>query len=267
LAPAAGALAAAACAVGLAAGPAGQQGQGASGPVAAPQGQSLEETRLAMGKWLEMQQLISKERNEWTQGKEILVGRIDLVRREITGLEEKIRAAQTEVDRTDVERDALRGENEVLAAIGTQLASSVSGMERDVLRLYAALPEPFQTKLEPLRQRVPEDPSATRVSAAERYQNVLGILNEVNKANSEITVTYEVRELGGGRPSEVRVVYVGLGQAYYVSAGGEAGIGRPAEGGWRWEPAPAVSADVLRTLEIIQGKQSPAFVPLPVRIQ
>jgi hypothetical protein len=40
-----------------------------------------------MGKWIERQ--ISKERNEW-QGKEVLVGRLEVVKKEISTLEEKI---------------------------------------------------------------------------------------------------------------------------------------------------------------------------------
>src|ERR1044071_7677120 len=41
---------------------------------------TLEETRLTMGKWIETQQIISKERKDWQQGKEILVSRLDLVK-------------------------------------------------------------------------------------------------------------------------------------------------------------------------------------------
>ena len=63
------------------------------------------------------------------------------------------------------------------------------------------------------------------------------------------------------------MIYVGLAQAYYVSAKGEAGIGRPSEDGWKWEPSKAIAADVLQAIEIIQGKHSPAFVPLPVKLQ
>ena len=105
------------------------------------------------------------------------------------------------------------------------------------------------------------------VTAAERFQNVLGVLNELNKSNNEIAVNYEVRTLADGRPSEVKVVYVGLAQAYFVSPGGEAGIGRPGVDGWVWEPTKTAAGDVLIALEILQGKHTPAFVPLPVKIQ
>ena len=80
-------------------------------------------------------------------------------------------------------------------------------------------------------------------------------------------MNYEVHDLADGKPSEVQALYIGLAQAYFVSARGEAGIGRPGPDGWKWVPSKTVAADVLNALEIFQGKQSPAFVPLPVKLQ
>lgn len=228
---------------------------------------ALQETRLTMDKWIETQQIISKERKDWQQGKEILVSRLDLVKSEVTTLEEKILQAESAVTEANRRRDELLEENERLKAVGSQLAQGVTGMEGEVRKLFDSVPQPIRTKLLPLSQRIPEDPANTRVSAAERFQNVLGILNELNKANNEITVGYEVHTLADGRPSEVQAIYVGLAQAYYVSASGEAGIGRPGADGWQWEASKAVAGDVLMALEILQGKQTPAFVALPVQIQ
>jgi hypothetical protein len=128
------------------------------------------------------------------------------------------------------------------------------------------LPEPGQAKLDPLYKRIPEDPAKTRASAAERFQNILGILNEVNKSNNEITVNYEVQKRADGSPAEVKAIYVGLGQAYYVSASGDASVGRPTAEGWKWEPANEIAGGVTTALEILQGKQTAAFVPLPVKL-
>ena len=256
---------AAACLASAAAVSAGQDGGQAAGN--GGKSPTLEETRLVMGNWLETQQIISKERKDWQQGKEILAGRLDLAKQEVASLEEKLKQAQASVDEADKKRNELLAEDEVLKAAGERAAQVVTGMESEVRRLFKAMPEPIQQRLTLLHQRIPEDPATTRVSAAERFQNVLGILNELNKANSEITVSYEVHELSGGKPAEVRAIYVGLGQAYYVSAAGEAGIGRPTPDGWVWEPSKAVADDVTRALEILQGKHSPEFVPLPVRIR
>ena len=65
---------------------------------------SLAETRLSLGKWIETEQIISKERNDWQQGKEILVGRLDLVRQEVEALEGKIAEAQGAVDAAEKKR-------------------------------------------------------------------------------------------------------------------------------------------------------------------
>ena len=225
---------------------------------------TLEETRLKMDKWLETQQIISRERKDWQQGKEILLGRLEVVKKETATLEEKTKQAEASVAEANKKRSELLAENDQLTAAGAQLTGAVAGMEGEIRKMFKQLPEPIQTKLQPLYQRIPEDPSKTRVAAAERFQNVLGILNELNKTNNEITVSDEVHNLADGRPSEVKAIYVGLAQAYYVSARGEAGIGRPTADGWKWEPSKAVARDVLTALEILEGKQSPAFVPLPV---
>ena len=228
---------------------------------------TLEETRLTMDKWIETQQIISRERKDWQQGKEILLGRLELIKKEIATLEEKTGQAEAGVTEASKKRSDLVAENDQLKAANTLLTEAVTGMEGEVRLLFKALPEPVQAKLQPLYQRIPEDTAKTRVSAAERFQNVLGILNELNKTNNEITVSYEVHHLADGKPSEVRAMYVGLAQAYYVSARGEGGIGRPTGDGWKWEPTKAVASEVLMALEILDGKRTPDFVHLPVKIQ
>jgi hypothetical protein len=227
----------------------------------------LKDTRQTMGRWIETQQIISKERRDWQQGKDILAGRVELVKQEVAALDLKIKEAEKSVAEADQKKQALVAENEQLKATAAHLAIAVGGLEAEIRKLHKRLPDFVRTKLQPLFQRIPEDPANTKVSIAERYQNVLGILNEINKTNSEITVNYEVHTLASGKPSEVKAIYVGLAQAYYVSAQGEAGIGRPADDGWKWEPSKSVGQDVLMALDILQGKHSAAFVPLPVKIQ
>lgn len=249
--------------------PAGAAGAAGIGVVPAAQDapQTLEETKLTLGKWIETQQIISKERNEWQQGQEVLRLRLELVKKEVATLQEQIATDQASVAEANAKRDELVAQNDELKAAGARLNEAVTGMEAEVRTLTRQLPEPLQTTLEPLSQRIPTDAATTKVSAAERFQNVLGILDALNKANNEITVSYEVRTLAGGAPSEVKAIYIGLAQAYYVSARGEAGTGRPGPDGWVWQPSATIANDVLTTLEILDGKHTPAFVPLPVTIQ
>jgi len=239
----------------------------ATAAAAAPAAPTLEETRVTLDKWIETQQIISRERKDWQQGKEILTSRLELVKKEQGQLDESLQQAQSSVTEANAKRDELLAEQAQLEAAQKQLATAVAGLEEQVRKLFPAIPEPLRVKLEPLRQRIPEDPATTKVSVAERFQNVLGILNEVSAANNDVTVSYEVHNLADGKPAEVKVLYIGLAQAYYVSSGGEAGIGRATSEGWTWEPSKSIAGAVLQALEIRDGKQSPAFVPLPVHLQ
>jgi FtsZ-binding cell division protein ZapB len=239
---------------------AGAAAEGAQAP-------TLDQARLTLGKWIETQQIISRERNDWQQGKEILEGRIELVGKEVSVLKERITTSEAAVAESDRKKQELVAENDRLKETASQLTEAVTAMEARVRELAKLMPQPVASKLQPLLQRIPTEGAATRVSVAERFQNVLGIMNELNRANSEITVAYEIRTLADGTSSEVQVIYVGLAQAYYISPRGEAGVGRPGEGGWTWQPAPDAAGSILLALEVIQGKHVPTFVPLPVTIQ
>ena len=228
---------------------------------------TLDETRVTLNKWIETQQIISKERNDWQQGKEILQGRIELVGKEVGILKDRINQSEAAGEESNKKRDELIAENDALKASGTQLAEAVTLMEGQLRKLMKQMPEPVTQKLTPLMQRIPADPSNTRVTVAERFQNVLAVLSELNKANSELAISYEIRKFADGSSGEVQVIYIGLAQAYYISPRGDAGIGRPGEDGWTWTPAPEAASAILSTLEIIQGKESPAFVPLPITIK
>lgn len=229
---------------------------------------TLDDTRVTMTKWIETQQIIAKERNDWQQGREILKARVELVEKEVAALEAKIQEAKASVAETNRKRDELQSESDRLKATSDSLSTTVANMEAEVRRVAKVIPDPVRAKLEPLFQRIPADPAKTNASVAERFQNVLGILNEIGKANSEISVSFEVRTLSDGTSGEVQTIYVGLGQAYYISPRGETGVGRPTPEGWKWEKLPnSYDNQVLTALEILQGKHVPAFVPLPVKIK
>lgn len=189
------------------------------------------------------------------------------MQQELAALEERIAQAEASAAEVDAQRGELTAENQRLQDISGRLTQAVTGLERQLPPLFNATPEPIRPQLEVLYRRIPEDAATTRVSVAERYQNVLGILSLLGKANHEITTGYEVRKLADGSSVEVQALYVGLAQAYYVSARGDAGAGHPTPEGWRWEPSTAIAGDVLESLEILQGKQTPAFVSLPVKLQ
>jgi len=226
----------------------------------------LGEVRVTVEKWVATQQLLDSERQAWQQQREVLESRIDLLDSEIATFEAKLSEAGAKVEEARGKSRAIDAERQILVATSQGLARDVTELEAGLLRLARRVPDTLQEKVAPLLQRIPANPETTTVAVAERFQNVLGVLSELQRLNNEISVNTEIRPLGDGKLVQVTTIYLGLGQAYYASASGEAGIGRPGPEGWIWEPAASASREIVELLDIVQSKGSPKFVALPVQI-
>lgn len=228
----------------------------------------IDEVRATLEKWVEVRRVISKERQEWALGREILADRVAVQRREVEALRGSIAEVQASVAEADAKRAELVAEKEALASASAELAGVVRALEARTNELLVRLPDPIRERVKPLSQRFPEDPEATRLSLSERFQNVVGILNEVDKFQREITLSSEVRSLGDGTSAEVTAIYFGIGQGYYVGAnGGVAGRGSGAGASWTWTAEPAASPDIRAAIEVLKNERVAQFVRLPVSIQ
>ena len=140
-------------------------------------------------------------------------------------------------------------------------------LEARARELDKALPPPARDRIQPLVQRIPEDPETTKSSLSERFQNIVGALDQVNRFHREISVTNEVRTLDGGTSAEVTVVYLGVSKAFYVSTDKtQAGIGTAGPDGWTWESANASAAEIAKAIGILQDGKAAEYVHVPVRI-
>ncbi|MBU3727925.1 MAG: DUF3450 domain-containing protein [Phycisphaerales bacterium] len=193
----------------------------------------IEEARAAMQRWVETRRIVSDEAQEWALGKELLESRIDILSRELASVQERIAEAEKSITEADERRAALVAENDRVRAGSAALAKVAAMMEMRTKQLVARLPDPIRERIRPLSSRLPEDPSTTTLPLTTRFQNVVGIVNEVNKFNREITTTTEIRKLADGSSAEVTVVYLGLAQAFFVGGSGRvAGYGGASADGW-----------------------------------
>ena len=229
--------------------------------------EQVEEARSKLEKYVETRRLISKERADWAVGKELLEERVELVQREIESLRKRIEDAKGSIAEADRKRAELVEENELLKQDSLTLEETIVALEGRTRELLPRLPEWVQERVKLLSQRLPEEDVETKLSLSERFQNVVGILNQLNRYNREITPITEVRTLADGSSVEVTTIYVGLGQAYYASVTGEAaGTGEPGEDGWVWTESSEHAAAIAEAIAIVQGDVA-AFVHLPVRIR
>jgi len=229
---------------------------------------ALRSMRDTLARWVETQQIISKEKKDWQLGQEVLEQRIELMQDEIDSLGERVATTRKGIDEADLKRRELDAENRELRQASTSLVEMVARLERKTRGLIAALPPPVQDRVAPLSQRIPADPTRTDLTLGVRFQNIIGVLNEVNKFNRDITVATEVRKMASGESAEVQTLYVGLGQAYFVTASGDAaGYGFPTPDGWSWTEADDLAPRVAQAIAILKNEQIPAYVPLPVELR
>lgn len=229
---------------------------------------AVAETRAAIERWVETRRIISKEKRDLALSREMLNERIALMQREIEALREKIREAAESIAEADEKRIELVEENDRLRRATGSVEDDLARIEERTAMLLPRLPDPLRERVKPLSQRLPEDPNETKLSMSERFQNAVGILNEVNKFHREITVTTEIRPLPDGSSAEVAAIYLGIGQGFYTGAGGRVGgAGSAAEGEWEWEPVDSAAAAAAQALAILKKEQPAAYVRLPIEIE
>ena len=244
-------------------------------PAQGSNAERVEGARTALQEWVEVSDILSKERQDWALGKEILQDRIDVLKREIESLQEKIAEAEKNIETADQRKVELAEENERLGKAVEALDEAIVPLEEKTLKILKRLPDPLRERVQSRSQRIP-DPNAEDeddgkkkrpVPRGERYLNVLGVLEQIDRFNREVSPPgYEMRKLADGSTAEVTVFYVGLGQAYYVSAkGDQAGVGTATPDGWEWVPVDSAAVDVEKAVGILRGERA-EFVRLPVRL-
>lgn len=225
------------------------------------------ETRTTLEKWVETRQIVAKERADWEVEKQALEQGIALLEKETKLLDEQIARAEATATQADRERQKLIEENEQLSAAAVAVRDVVEQLEKRTLELAKGFPPPLMERIEPLFKRIPRPPAGSHLSLGERFQNVVGILGEVDKFNGSITVSSELRQMPGGDLVQVKTIYLGLGAGYYVDKTGQtAGFGVPGPEGWNWTAQNELAPQVARAIHVYENAAAAIFVNLPVAI-
>jgi hypothetical protein len=225
----------------------------------------VDEARAALEQWVETERLIYREDRDLAIKRELLQSRIAVVQREIETTRARIAEAETQLAAAEREETELLAEAARRETSTAGLADLVAGLEARTRALVARMPAAALERLTTLLPRLPVDPAATQLGLGDRFLTVVGILNGLNKFHRELTVTSELRQLPGGAV-EVSVLYLGVSQAWYVSADGAvAGVGGAGPDGWVWTPANESAAAIARALAIHAGAAEAGFVRLPLQ--
>jgi hypothetical protein len=241
----------------------------AAAPLFGQEDSPVKATKSKLDKWVETQQLISEEKNDWVVEKGILEDTRKLLQDELDMLNSKIETLESDSTEADKERDALLLERVEYMRAQNSMEDAVRQLELKLMEILPQLPTPLQKNLENLIVRIPEDPKKSNISVSERVVNVMAILKQTERFNRDVHLFGETEKMGDGDPRQVWRVYWGLAGAYYVDDQGNlAGIGTIGEEGWTFTPDNSLSSRLALLRGIKEGTvEDISFIPLPARIQ
>lgn len=226
-----------------------------------------QQVRDRYSEWVKLRKTAAEEKAQWAEDKALVQDRITVLQREKESLQSVIAEAAENTDAAQKARTKLLERRDAdLDSVGV-LEKKIPGYEAQVLELVRHFPEPLVEEIRPLLNRIPKPGEKTRQTAAQRLQNVVGILTQMDKFNQGVTLCSEIKDIGGGRDVEVRTLYLGLGIAYFVDKNSEyAGYGEPAEDGWKWTVDATIAESVSGLIGTYENASKASFVNIPVKI-
>lgn len=227
----------------------------------------LGQTRSTLKQWVELKKLVSEEKSKWTVEKQTLNESIDLLTKEIDKLDQQITSMQDQADSAQRERQSLNNEDDRLKAASAVVGEIATDLESQVIGLVEYFPESLKKKLKLLTERIPKNAKAAdTLGLSTRLQYVIGILSEIEKFNKQITVEETMQRIGDSDVA-VKTIYIGLAVAYYVDGTRtQAGILRPAKGGWEKERRDELALEISTAIGVYEREETAQFVNLPINV-
>jgi len=232
-------------------------------------GEKLNEARSTVGRWVNVEQTISREAIAWQEKKTLLNDLITVAKQEIASLKKQIAETDKVTGEAESRRAELVKERDANLKNARRVATFLAGFEKRLRESHKRLPPPLQKQLESLMQRIPQDPTDTTLGIAERMQTVVGIVSQIQRFDAVPTTGEEMMPADDGTKREVLTIYLGLGASYFAAADGTmAGFGVLTESGWEWRNQPDLADAVLSAIESAKGSNRDAsFANLPVQLE
>ncbi len=234
-------------------------------------GEVLSNARSNLEQWIDARKIISEEKNQWLIDVESLTGSIAYLKTEIKTLNKEIESSEKEIGSADINQQNLKESIEVNEDALSLIAEAVPVFEKKLIELSSIFPIVFNDRIASQMRRIPTPGSQKAITASleDRIQNVFSILENIEYFNNVVTLTSELRTLSTGEQQEVKTVYLGFGQAYFVDENETyAGWGYPVVGeGWVWTDDHKIASAVGQSVKALENRKQATFVTVPVLIK
>ncbi|MEM7430659.1 MAG: DUF3450 family protein [Pseudomonadota bacterium] len=204
----------------------------------------------------------------WRERQSLLQLQLELLERERQSLREFITTRRTSSDEVDQKRVQLAEDQVTYEANQESLEEALVGAEGALQSMLPRLPPPLQDMWRVEFNKTSDDDSAT---PSQRLQSVVTMLSAAIEFDGRVTVHNAMMVDAEDNSVEVRQLYLGLAQGWYVSSDQRlVGYGRAGPDAWQWSDSLAAPADIAeelnRAFEMIENPANAAPVSLPVSL-
>ncbi|TMO67797.1 DUF3450 family protein [Pseudoalteromonas aurantia] len=228
-----------------------------------------------MQQWLDLESQRGKLESTWQTNKQFLKNQISLLSEEKKSLQALLLNAKNAQNEVDEKRLALTEKQVQYERNQNLVENELSKGENFITRVLPMLPPPLQSELQIKSEKLKQN----TINLSERLEIYLGLYKSVDEFNSRIALnTSNMTVSIKGKETEVLVsqIYLGLSQAWYLSADGSAyGFGRTEQSGWQWYHGEAVSSvlpsmnlpeQIKKIRGILEKPTTAEFVSLPLSL-
>ncbi|MBT3665939.1 MAG: DUF3450 family protein [Opitutae bacterium] len=229
-------------------------------------GAQVKETHQIIEEWVKTKQLISEEEHTWKSEKSALIDLEDALVKEIAELEEKLLQFEEENIGAAKQRADLSNRKEKAQNASILYYESMQKIEKEVKFTENLLPTPLRDRLSTFYEKI-DSQLGEPLPLRNRLDASVGLLQSIHLFHRSVHVERQEFSLDDGKSREFRVLYFGLGVAYFVNDSGTvAGWGKPLKSGWQWTRKDELAQEITAGVSMMENRALPRFLKLPLPV-
>ncbi len=222
-------------------------------------GAQVKETHQLIKEWVQTKQIISQEKNQWKTEKATLLDLDEALTKEIAELEEKLLQFEKENVGAAEQRANLTKRKESTQETSLRL-------EKKIDRVSNILPSPLLDRITVFLERIDSE-KGKKLPLRNRLDALISLLQSVHLFHRAVHLERQEFTLDDGKSREFKVLYFGLGIAYFVNESGTvAGWGAASDNGWVWTRQDKLANEISYGVAILENRSLPRFLNLPIPV-
>ena len=223
----------------------------------------VKETHQIIEEWVKTKQLLSEEKSAWKSEKAALTDLEDALAKEIAELEEKLGQFEKENIGAARQRADLAERKKRAQAASLFFYEGMNKIETEIKATSNLLPTPLRDRLSTFFEKIDFEQNES-LPLRKRLEGGVAILQAIHLFHRAVHLEKQEFKLDDGQSREFRVIYFGLGVAYFVNESGNvAGWGKPDKDGWQWTREDGLAEEISSGVSILENRALPRFLELP----